>query len=179
MNLPDVQRGMAIMAEHIQRLNAAIKQVRLRPGAGYLVKESNGGTSLAFGPQMLGGAGGGATIPCPFQCSDASEAETLKVEVQWGLIWQMLPTGMFPDNTPTLKLTVSGDCFIYSRITFDTNTLLPASVDFSVESELKMNTGTVQYNLIAVVLVTTEEPVTIREIKNICQQPFPSPCALA
>ena len=91
----------------------------------------------------------------------------------------MLPTGMFPDNTPTLKLTVSGDCFIYSRITFDTNTLLPTSVDFSVESELKMNTGTVQYNLIAVVLVTTEEPVTIREIKNICQQPFPSPCALA
>ena len=179
MNLPDVQRGMAIMAEHIQRLNAAIKQVRLRPGAGYLVKESNGGTSISFGPEMLGGSGGGATIPCPFQCSDASEGETLKVEVQWGLIWQMLPTGMFPDNTPTLKLTVSGDCFIYSRITFDTNTLLPTSVDFSVESELKMNTGTVQYNLIAVVLVSTDEPVTIREIKNICQQPFPSPCALA
>ena len=179
MNLPDVQRGMAIMAEHIQRLNAAIKQVRLRPGAGYLVKESNGGTSISFGPEMLGGTGGGATIPCPFQCSDASEAETLKIEVQWGLIWQMLPTGMFPDNTPTLKLTVSTDCFIYSRITFNTNTLLPTSVDFSVESELKMNTGTVQYNLIAVVLVSTEEPVTIREIKNICQQPFPSPCALA
>jgi hypothetical protein len=179
MNLPDVQRGMTIMAEHIQRLNAAIKQVRLRPGAGYMVKESNGGTSLAFGPQMLGGTGGGATIPCPFQCSDASDGETLKVEIQWGLIWQMLPTGMFPDNNPTLKLTITGDCFIYSRITFNTNTLLPTAVDFSVESELKMNTSTVQYNLIAVVLVSTDEPVTIREIKNICQQPFPSPCALA
>jgi hypothetical protein len=179
MNLPDVQRGMTIMAEHIQRLNAAIRQVRLRPGAGYMVKESNGGTSIAFGPQMLGGTGGGATIPCPFQCSDASEGETLKVEIQWGLIWQMLPTGMFPDNNPTLKLTITGDCFIYSRITFNTNTLLPTAVDFSVESELKMNTSTVQYNLIAVVLVTTDEPVTIREIKNICQQPFPSPCALA
>ena len=179
MNLPDVQRGMAIMAEHIQRLNAAIKQVRLRPGAGYMVKESNGGTSLLFGPERLGGTGGGATIPCPFQCSDASEGETLKVEIQWGLIWQMLPTGMFPDNDPTLKLTIAGDCFIYSRITFNTNTLLPTAVDFSVESELKMNTSTVQYNLIAVVLVSTDEPVTIREIKNICQQPFPSPCALA
>jgi hypothetical protein len=180
MDLPDVKAGMAILAEHIQRLNAAIKQVRMRPGIGYLLKESSGGTSLVIQQQPnTGGGGGGATIPCPFQCSDASEGEMLKVEIQWGLIWQMLPTGMFPDNDPTLKLTITGDCFIYSRITFNLNTLLPTAVDFSVESELKMNTSTVQYNLIAVVLVTTDEPVTIREIKNICQQPFPSPCALA
>jgi hypothetical protein len=180
MNLPDVQRGMTIMAEHIQRLNAAIRQVRLRPGAGYMVKESNGGTSIAFGPQMLGGTGGGATIPCPFQCSDASEGETLKVEIQWGLIWQMLPTGMFPTNDPVLKLTVTETCFIYSRITFNTNTLLPTEIDFSVETSLKENTSTVQHTLIAVVTVDSEaDPKAISLITNICQQPFPSPCSLA
>ena len=180
MDIPNFRRGLELNSTELNKLSNAIRSAAVTSVIGGTFSRTPGGTTIIVDAQVRGSAsGGGATIPCPFQCSDASEAETLKVEVQWGLIWQMLPTGMFPDNTPTLKLTVSGDCFIYSRITFDTNTLLPTSVDFSVESELKMNTGTVQYNLIAVVLVSTDEPVTIREIKNICQQPFPSPCALA
>lgn len=182
MDLPDVQRGMAILAEHIQRINAALKQTRLRPGVGYLLKESSGGTSLVIdrGPVASGGGGGGSTIPCPFECTEASEGETLKVQVAWGLIWQMLPTGMFPNNTPTLKLTVTQTCFIYSRIIFDLNTLLPTSVDFSVETQLKENTGNTQYNLVSVVTIDSEvQPAVITNIRNICQQPFPSPCSLA
>jgi len=183
MDLPDVRAGMAIMAEHIQRLNSSIRQVRLRPGLGYLVKESAGGTSLVIKQQPNGGGGGGgadSAIPCPFECTDASDGETLRVEVAWGLIWQMLPTGMFPTNDPTLKLDVSETCYIYSQIVFNTSTLLPSEVKFSVESGLQSNTSTTQYNLIAVVTVdSAANPKVISSISNICQQPFPSPCSLA
>lgn len=180
MDLPDAQRGMAILAEHIQRINAAIRQSRLRPGVGYLLKESSGGTSLVINRGTVGGGGGGgSTIPCPFECIDATEETTMKVQVAWGLIWQRLPTGMFPDDSIPLKLTITDNSFIYSRITFDLNTLLPSAVDFTVETALKENTSTEQYNLIAVVKVTEGENKTIASISNICQQPFPSPCSLA
>jgi hypothetical protein len=180
MDLPDAQRGMAILAEHIQRINAAVRQVRLRPGVGYLLKESSGGTSLVINRGTVGGGGGGgSTIPCPFECIDATEETTMKVQVAWGLIWQRLPTGMLPDDSIPLKLTITDNSFIYSRITFDLNTLLPSAVDFTVETTLKENTSTEQYNLIAVVKVTEGENKTIASISNICQQPFPSPCSLA
>ena len=179
MDLPDVQRGIAILAEHVQRINSAIRQVRLRSGVGYVVRETAGGTSLLIQPGMLGGSAA-AALPCPFECTDASDEEGLKVQVAWGLIWQMLPTGMFPDNDPPLKLTVTANCYIYSKITFDANTLLPTAISFEVETELASNTATEQYNLIASVFVdTSTDPATITEIRNVCQQPFPSPCALA
>lgn len=180
MDLPDVKAGMAILAEHIQRLNAAIKQVRLRPGVGYLLKESSGGTSIVITPPQRAstGGGGGSTIPCPFEVTDASDEQGLKVQIAWGLIWQRLPTGMFPDNDPPLVMDVSANCFVYSKIIFDTDTLLPTGISFSVENNLMENTDTTQYNLIATVIVDTEAEA-ITAIRNVCQQPFPSPCSLA
>lgn len=179
MNLPDARAGEKILAEHIQRLNAAIKQTQLRPGPGYRVVQGAGGTSIVL-PQAMISGGGGTAIPCPFECIDASDTEGMKVQVAWGLIWQMLPTGMMPNNDPPLKLTVTETCYIYSRITFDTDTLLPTEIDFSVETQLKDNTSSVQYNLIARVFVDdTADPKVISSISNICVQPFPSPCSLA
>jgi hypothetical protein len=178
MDLPDAQRRMPILAEHIQKLSNAIKQNRIRPGLGYYLKETNSGTSLVFPSSMIGGSGGGG-VACPFEVTDASEGNTLKVQIGWGLIWQMLPTGMFPDNDPPLRLTITETCYIYSNIVFNTNTLLPSEVKFTVESELKSNTATTQYNLVATVTVSESEPKTITSIRNICQQPFPSPCSLS
>jgi hypothetical protein len=179
MDLPDVKAGMAIMAEHIQRLNAGIRQVRLRPGIGYFVKESSGGTSLVIPQGPLGG-GGGSSLPCPFQCSDVSNDDELKVQVSWGLIYQILPTGMEPDNDPPLQLVVTETCFIYSEIVFNTDTLMPTQVNFSAKTEVTPNSSTTQYNLIAVVTVDEDaEPKVIKNINNICQQPYPNPCALA
>ena len=179
MNLPEVRGGDPIKAEHIQRINDAIRQVQLRPGTGYSIRQSSGGTSLLFPASMILG-GGGTAIPCPFECTDASDVDGLKVQVAWGLIWQMLPTGMLPDNDPPLKLEITASCYIYSKIIFDANTLLPTSISFSVETEIKTNTNTTQYNLIAVVTVNeTAQPPVITSISNVCQQPFPSPCSLA
>jgi hypothetical protein len=138
-----------------------------------------GGTTLII-DQQVRGSGGGSTIPCPFQVSNASDDTALKVQIAWGLIWNMLPTGMFPNNDPPLVMTVTDTCYVYSKIEFNKNTLLPTSVSFSIETELKQNTDTIQYNLIAVVTVEGDaENKKISSIENICRQPFPSPCSLA
>jgi hypothetical protein len=179
MDLPDVKAGMAIMAEHIQRLNAAVRQVQLRPGLGYFLKQSSGGTSLVI-PQGTTGGGGGGGIPCPFECSDVSEGRDLKIEVAWGLVWNMLPSGMVPDNDPKLVIDVSSSCYIYIKIVFDTSTLLVTDVLVSAEQDLRTNTASTQFNLIAVVTVDeSSNPKIISNIRNICQQPFPSPCSLS
>lgn len=173
MNLPDVKAGMTVLAEHIQRINEAIKKIRLRPGTGYYLRESSGGTSIVLPDSLLGQSGGG--IPCPFRVTDASSGETLKVQVQWGLIYNMLPTGMFFDNNPPLEMTINASCFLYSAIVFNTSTLMPVSISFTTGTTLKTNTSTTQFNLIAKITV---EDGRITSIVNRCIQPFPSPCSL-
>ena len=104
----------------------------------------------------------------------------MKVQIAWGLIWQMLPTGMQPNNDPPLKMTITATGYVYSKIVFNKDTLIPTSVSFSIETEIKSNSDTTQYNLIAIVTVdTTTQPASITAIQNICIQPFPSPCSLA
>ena len=180
MNLPDFKTGNPILAEDLQRVSAAIKQARLRPGTGYYLRESNAGTTICFPQGMLGGSNGGATLPCPFQVSDATDEDGMKVQIAWGLIWQMLPTGMQPDNDPPLKMTITATGYVYSKIVFNKDTLIPTSVSFSIETEIKSNSDTTQYNLIAIVTVnTTTQPASITGIQNICIQPFPSPCSLS
>jgi hypothetical protein len=140
-----------------------------------------GGTTIIVADQpRLSGGGGGSVIPCPFEVTDASEETTLKVQIAWGLIYQKLPTGMYPDNKPPLRMTVTENCYVYSKIVFNTNTLIPTSVSFSIESDIAENTSNTQYNLIARVFIDPDaDPPVISQIKNVCQQPFPSPCALA
>ena len=179
MNLPDVQRGMAILAEHIQRLNAAIRQVRLRPGAGYMVKESNGGTSIAFGPQMLAGTGGG--IVCQyFEVTDVSEDTALKVQVAQSLIVGRYPDGMGIDFPP-FKLDISGNSYIYACIYWDIENLVIGSESDAItilqSSDLLQNTDTLQYILLATV-ETGGDPLAITTITNVCTQPVPNPCLL-
>jgi len=159
-----------------------VKSAQITSIVGGTFQRSIGGTSINIlsGPVGSSGGSSGSSIPCPFQCSDASTDNTLKVQIAWGLIYQMLPSGMIPDNDPPLKLTVTDSCYIYSKITFNTDSLQVTGVEFSVETEIKSNTDAIQYNLIAVVIVdsTGQSPV-ISSLQNICQQPYPNPCSLA
>lgn len=176
---PYQQRGQPISPTAFNQLVDLARSAQITGITGGTFQRSVGGTTININPQSALTAGGGSAIYCPFECSDASDSNGLKVQVAWGLIWQMLPTGMFPDNDPPLKLVVSESCFIYSKIVFNTDTLLPTEVLFSVENTIKTNTATTQYNLIAIVSVNTEaDPNVIGSIQNMCQQPFPSPCAL-
>ena len=180
MNLPDVQRGMTIMAEQIQRINAAIRQSRIQPGVGYLLKESNGGTSLVIQAGPNSGGGGGA-VKCWFEVTDASEGTALKVKVAQDQIAGRYPEGMgvgFPD----FILEISQSCYIYAKILFNTTTLEIDSADTAItvlqSNELQANTASEQYILLATV-VTETDPVRITEINNVCERPIPNPCALA
>jgi len=181
MDLPAFRRGLELVSADLNKLSNAVRAASVTSVIGGSFNRTPGGTTIVINDQVRGGgSGGGSTIPCPFQVSDASDENGLKVQIAWGLIWQKLPTGMFPDNDPPLKMDVSETCYVYSKIVFNTNSLLPESVSFSVETELKENTSSTQYNLIASVFVDTEaEDPVITGIRNVCVQPFPSPCSLA
>ena len=178
MNLPDVQRGMAILAEHVQRLNAAIRQTRLLPGLGYFVKETNGGTSLVIQPGLLGGGGG--AICQFFKVTDASELGALKVQVAQNQIAGRWPDGM-GIGFPPFKLDISESCYIYAAIYWDTTNLVIGpdadAITILQSADLLENTTTMQYILLATVTVEGTPPA-ITQIDNVCTQPVPNPCLL-
>ncbi len=179
---PYQQRGQPISPSAFNMLIDLARSSLLTAINGGTFQRSISGTNINIAPTRSLTSGGAAesSLPCPFEVTNASEGTTLKVQIRWGLIWQQLPTGMFPDNDPPLKMTVTQTCYVYSKITFNTNTLIPAGVSFTLSTEILENTATDQYNLIARVFVDEEaEPKVISSISNICQQPFPSPCSLA
>jgi len=180
MNLPDVQRGMAILADHIQRINAAIRQARIRPGVGYQIRETSGGVSLLIRPGTSGGGGGGTACQY-FEVTDASVGIDLKVQVAQNLIAGRWPDGMGLDF-PAFILEISGNSYIYAKITYNTTTLeiLPESTAITIlqSGNIEPNTADSVYILLATV-VTDGDPLAITEINNVCTQPVPSPCNLA
>jgi hypothetical protein len=180
MNLPEVQRGMAILAEHIHRLNAAIRQSRLQPGVGYLVKESSGGTSLVINAGTSASGGGSAPVCQYFEVTDASDETGLKVEVAQNLIAGRYPDGMGIDFPP-FKLEISGNSYIYAAIYWDIENLVIGSESDAItilqSSDLLQNTDTLQYILLATV-ETGGDPLAITTITNVCSEPVPNPCLL-
>lgn len=196
MDLPDVKAGMAIMAEHIQRLNAAIKQTRVRPGPGYLVKESNGGTSLVINPRLLGSST--AAQPCPFSVSDVSEPKDgggliVKIEISQdpvlGTISGAYPDGRYPDgmsgdpDAPAYKITLSDDpevLYVYVNVLVDQLAeILPAStaITVSVDKEFTQGSSTYQKYLVAIVQKQLDDAgdAYIAEIQNLCPVVFAHP----
>lgn len=180
MDLPVFRRGFELVSTELNKLSNAIRAASVTSVIGGTYSRTPGGTTIIIDQQVRGGGGGGSSIPCPFEVSDASEENTLKVQIAWGLIWQQLPTGMFPDNDPPLKMEVTESCYVYSKIVFNTDTLLPSAVGFEIKTEIASNTENTQYNLIARVVIDPDsDPKVITSIKNYCIQPFPSPCSLA
>ena len=200
MDLPDVKAGMAIMAEHIRRLNASITQTRVRPGVGYMVKESNGGTSLVINPRLFGS--GGAAQPCPFSVTDVSEPNpngglTLKIQISQdpilGTANDTYPKGRYPEgmsaapDSPPYKLEIeqtAGTEYVYVNIEVDqTGEILPASTAITVSSEPDFSVGNSTYQkfLIAVIekVLDDDQKPYISQITNTCPivyaQPAP-PC---
>jgi hypothetical protein len=177
---PYQQRGKPISPADFNSLIDEVKSNKLTSLVGGNFNRSIAGTAITVSSTASGGGGGGtAASACPFQVSNASKDDNLKIEIAWGLIWNMLPTGMMPDNKPPLQMDVTATCYVYSKIQFSTSTLLPTDISFSIETDLVQNTSSIQYNLIAIVEVKEDaDPKVITSIRNICQQPFPSPCSL-
>lgn len=193
MDLPDVQRGMAILADHIQRINAAIRQSRLRPGIGYLLKESSGGTSLVIDRATIGGGGGGTAAPanpCPFQLSDYSEPTStgelnLQVKVEKGLVANRWPDGMSLTSGDFI-LDITETCYVWMVLAYkpDDVELLDedTAITIMASPELQVNTADTQYELIGTVTVSPGGPADgyyISNITNVCGRIEAKPCSLA
>jgi hypothetical protein len=171
---------MELNSSELNKLSDAIRAASVTSVIGGTFTRTPGGTTIVV-EQQVRGSGGGSGVLCPFAVSDASQGTTLKVQIAWGLVWNMLPTGMFPDNDPPLIMNVTQSCYVYCKIAFNTSTLLVTGVSFSLETDLKTNTSDTQFNLVAVVTVNDDDPQKkfFSGIKNICLQPFPSPCSLS
>lgn len=203
MNLPDVKAGNPVLAEDIQRINAAIKQIRLRSGPGYFLRESSGGTTISFPSSQVGGGEGGNTAvqPCPFKVTDVSEivASTLVLKIQisqnpiLGTATEEFPGGRFPDgmsgssSSPPYVMEIeqtAGTEYVYVNLLVNQlGEILPATTAITVSSEPDFSTGNSTYQkfLVAVVekLLDDENKPYIFKITNTCPivyvQPAP-PC---
>ena len=120
--------------------------------------------------------GGVALDNCPFRVSDATENGILKIRIAWGTIEGLIPTGMFPNDTPQLIMDVEESGFAYAVLTFDTTTFNLTGTRFEVSTTIKSNTAEDQYWLIAYISVGNG---AIDKITNVCQQPVANPCSLS
>lgn len=140
-----------------------------------------GGTVINVAPSA-GNASSEAGAVCQyFEVTDASDEAGLKVQVAQNLIAGRWPDGMGLDFPP-FKLDISGNSYIYAKITYNTTTLqiLPDSDAITIlqSNTLEANTEDSVYILLATV-VTDGSPLTITEITNVCSEPVPNPCNLA
>ena len=186
MDLPDIKVGMAIMAEHIQRINSAVKQARLRPGVGYRLQESSGGTSIVIDPAPISSS---SVQPCYFEVTDASEMDgnilTLKIEIAQDPIVSTInpdnPTGRYPQGmsaTSTLPYVMDltqekGFEYIYVNLLVDQfGAILPGDSSITLSKEDFFLTGNSTYQRFLIAIVEkrndTESKPFIFEITNIC-----------
>ena len=185
MNLPDVQRGMSILAEHVQRINAAIRQTRVCPGVGYTVRESSGGTSLAIDANAFL-----STKPCPFRVTDVSEPDSLKVEVHQdpvlGTITEAYPQGRYPygmsgdpEAAPfiiTLQQQEGWEGIYLNLLVDQYNNIDPAPTAITISAEHEPKNGTSIYQrflLASVFKKSAGGTLYISEIANACPAVYP------
>jgi len=180
---PYQQRGVPVSPAAFNALLDEVKSSQLVGIVGGTFQRSIGGTNISISDNLSKPSSSGTldTVLCYFKVTDASEGTTLKVEVQQDQIAGRYPDGMGL-GFPAFRLEISGNCYIYAKILFNTTTL---QIDSSSEAitvlqsnELQENTASEQYILLATVLTKTG-PVRIDKITNICAQPIPNACALA
>ena len=170
---------MRILAEHINRIMSEVRSNAITSVTGGTFQRTTSGTSIQI-PQQFGGGGGGAApvADCVFKITDATEGETVQIEVGFGTINYRIPDGMILGTPYLLPVTDSG--FVYAVLVFDPLTLVistdPGSVTLTYETTQQANTATVQYILLGTVAVTDG---AISAVYSVCTQPSGNPCALA
>jgi hypothetical protein len=172
------ETGKPVPPSLFNRLLDAVRASQVLSMVGGRVSRSSGGTTLTVDQGTAAGGGGGAVEVCAFKVTDASEGETVQVQVAFGTINDRVPDGMVLGEPYLLPVSDSG--FVYAVLVFDPVTLVlsldPGSVTLSYETEAQANTATVQYILLGVVTVTDG---VISEVYSVCTQPVANPCQLA
>jgi hypothetical protein len=179
MDLPTIEKGMAILADQINRISREVRSNALTSVEGGRFQRSTGGTSIQIDNGFWSVAEA-ALINCPFGLTDASGNDDVKVEVKQGMINNRWPEGMSIDGPP-YYLTLSNQLpsYVYAVILWDTQTMQIKSEEWAISiadfTDLKENTDDTEYILIATVTVQDQK---LRTITNVCTQPNPDPCTL-
>lgn len=183
MDLPQLEAGMAILAEQINKISREVRSNALSSVIGGSFVRAPGGTSVTINRQPMGSSGGGVGV-CPFRVTDASVGTTLKVQVQIDTVLTTYgaryPLGM-SNGGPPYYLEISETCFIYCKISYIPNTVLVIFEDTGItllqSATALPNTVDDEYVLLAT-LVVDAETVAITQISNVCLPVAANPCNL-
>jgi hypothetical protein len=179
MNLPTIESGMRILAEHINRIMSEVRSNAITSVTGGTFQRTTSGTSIQIPQQFNGGGGGAAPVAdCIFKITDATEGETVQIEIGFGTVNYRIPDGMIL-GTPYL-LPVSGSGFVYAVAVFDTVTLTipadPGYLTLSFETEQQQHTADTLFILLGTVV---SDGTSISQVYSVCNQPTADPCLLA
>jgi hypothetical protein len=147
---------------------------------GTFLRSINGTTiNIASSSGGIPGSAGGPVCQY-FEVTDATEDNVPKILVAQNQIANRWPLNMGPGTDP-FELEITGNAYIYAAIYWDIESLVigsdPDAIQIIQSPDLLQNTGTMQYILVATVVVTGAPPA-IESITNVCSEPIPNPCVL-
>lgn len=179
MTPPYQQRGQPISPSAFNALIDLVRSHQITGVTGGSFNRTSNGTTLNIFPR--GGTSGGTNEApkCWFKLSDATEEETIKIEIQQDQIAGRYPEGMGL-GFPAFKITISANTYFYISVKYNTTTLEIDSASDAIQivdsDTLKQATTNTIYILIGTVVVEADK---VKTIDNICDRPIPSPCDLA
>jgi hypothetical protein len=144
-------------------------------------------------PQFLGYGSAGGTSganSCPFQLVDVSFPTSsgeldLRVKISKGMINNRWPSGMSLTSTDYV-LDITGNCYIYAVLGYKTDDIELLEEDTAITFEKtiipKVNTETIQYELVGTVVISSGGPANgyyISSLTSVCGRIEAKPCSLA
>jgi len=180
MDLPNIEKGMRILAEDINRISREVRASAVTSVVGGQVTRSQAGTSIVIDPTYIFD-GGGASVPCPFGATKEVVGGYDFVRINQNTVatpnarW---PVGMGPGYSP-YYIRITETTYIYVKILYVDDDVVvnpePYGVTIDVSPELKENTVNEEYVLVSVVAV---ENGAIKTVTNTCANVTANPCNL-
>ena len=180
MDLPNIEKGMRILAEDINRISREVRASAVTSFVGGRFTRSQAGTSLSLDPQYVWD-GGGTSAPCPFGATKEVVGGYDFVRINQNTVatpnarW---PVGMGPGYSP-YYIRITETTYIYVLIEYVENDVIvdPNSTAISIfpSPNLMENTTNTEYVLVSVVAFAAG---AITDITNTCANVTANPCNL-
>jgi hypothetical protein len=178
MDLPNIERGMRILADDINRISREVRASALTSVIGGQFTRSASGTSISIDGKFFGG---GSTGVCPFEITvknQAGDGIPARIIIAQGQIDNRWPEGMGL-GFPEYLLPIEETCYIYCKMVFQNGDVIlePAAnaITFMVSADLQPSTENDQFVLVGTVIV---EDGKITQIYNVCSSITPNACLL-
>ena len=135
-------------------------------------------------PFPAGGGGGGGI--CFFRVTDISptgeDGKLINtIEVAYGLVQNIAPSGMILGTPYTIAIG-NEPCYLWMKLTYATDTTKFESCEIEHSTDLKVNTDTIEYVLIATIDASAtggpDNGPYIKSITQSCAEIVPNPCNL-